>query len=141
MIACFDTSAIVPLLVEEPGSARCELAWREASIRQISAATVAETAAALAQAERMGRIDERELALALRGADELWRRCAIAPVSLDLAREAGRLALRHRMRGFDAVQCATGLLLADVGGVGVAGDRALLAAWRAERLPVIDVAD
>lgn len=140
MIAYFDTSAIVPLLVQEPSSGRCERAWLDASRVHIAAITVAETAAALAQAKRISRIDDCERDIALRNADDLWRRCAITPISLDLARDAARLAVRHDLRGFYAVQCATGLLLAEAGTVGVAGDRALLEAWRTSGLPVIDVA-
>ncbi|ERG63319.1 hypothetical protein L332_02490 [Agrococcus pavilionensis RW1] len=139
MIACFDTSAIVPLLVEEPTSARCELAWRSAARVHVAAVTIAETAAALAQAMRMGRIDARGLDDALRGAERLWARCSISPLSAELARRAAVLAVEHGLRGFDAVHCATGLVMRDVGGVGVAGDRALLDAWRAAGMPVIDI--
>ncbi|WP_274606911.1 type II toxin-antitoxin system VapC family toxin [Agrococcus sp. KRD186] len=139
MIACFDTSAIVPLLIEEPASASCERVWRDATRVHIASITVAETAAALAQARRIGRIDGDALQIALRGADQLWQRCAISPITVGLAREAAELAVLHDLRGFDAVQCAFGLALAEAGAIGVAGDRALLTAWRTAGMPVLDI--
>lgn len=140
MIACFDTSAIVPLLVEEPASARCERAWRDASRVHIASITIAETAAALAQAHRMGRLDAQGLDDAMQGAAHLWQRCSISPISTGLAVHAAELAVTHGLRGFEAVQCAAGLLLGPAGGIGVAGDRALLQAWRDAGLPVLDTA-
>lgn len=139
MIACFDTSAIVPLLVDEPASASCERVWRDATRVHIASITIAETAAALAQARRLDRIDDRALQTALRGAGQLWQRCALSTVTVALAREAAELAVLHDLRGFDAVQCAFGMALAEAGAIGVAGDRDLLSAWRTAGMPVLDI--
>ena len=61
MIAYFDTSAVVPLLIAEPGSARATSLWdgadRVVSVRLL----YPETRAALAQAERLGRLTARQL--------------------------------------------------------------------------------
>lgn len=111
MITCFDTSAIVPLLVEEPESERCEQIRTDALRVHIASITLAETAAALAQARRMGRIDGKGLEHALQGAVRLGEQCAARPVSTGLARRAAGLAALHGLRGLDAVQCAAGLLI------------------------------
>jgi predicted nucleic acid-binding protein len=52
LIAYFDTSAIVPLLVEEPGSEAAANVWNEASRIAGTRLLFAEARAALAQARR-----------------------------------------------------------------------------------------
>ena len=85
MIAYFDTSAVLPLLVAEPGSARAASLWdgadRIASVRLI----YPEARAALAQAERLGRLTARQLRDAVTEFDSLFelisatRRICCAP--------------------------------------------------------------
>lgn len=139
MIACFDTSAIVPLVLEEQGTARARDAWQSASRRIVAAVTTTELHAALAAASRAGRFDEVVLAHALRTADQLLADCEHRVIDRALATVAARLAVEQRFRGYDAIQCAVGLELHEAGAVGVAGDRALLGAWSGRGLPTIDV--
>ena len=70
MIAYFDTSAVIPLLIGEPSSVTCARVWNEAA-RSISVRLLyPEARAALARAERMGRITKRQhLAAAMAALD------------------------------------------------------------------------
>ncbi|MFN2505065.1 MAG: type II toxin-antitoxin system VapC family toxin [Acidimicrobiales bacterium] len=128
MIAYFDTSAVVPLLVTEAGSARAAAVW-DGAARVVSARLVyPEGRAALAQAHRLGRLTARQLRAAV---DELDGRCGeldIVEVDDDLARHAGHLAELHSLRGQDAVHLAAVLRVDDPDLVVVAGDGTLLAA-------------
>ena len=67
MIGCFDTSALVPLVIAEPSSIRCGELWNACDQRLASILVIAEGHAALAQALRLGRLtpDEHENAAAL----------------------------------------------------------------------------
>ncbi len=139
MIAYFDTSAVVPLLVSEPGSTRAATLWdgadRAVSIRLV----YPEGRAALAQAQRLGRLTVRQLRAAVR---ELKARCQeLDLVELDdgLARRAGHLAELHGLRGYDAVHLAGADRVRDADLVVVAGDRALLAAATSEGIATASV--
>lgn len=128
MIAYFDTSALVPLFVEEPTSARCIRLWDEAD-RVVAARIVyVEARAALARAERLGRMSAR----ALRGAvDDLDRSVVqVDHVELteQLVRDAGALAQDRGLRGYDAVHLAAAVAIADDQTVLVTGDGDLASA-------------
>ena len=57
MIAYFDTSTVIPLIIDEPSTPRCNQVWNEAS-RVLSVRLLyPEARAALARAHRMGRVD------------------------------------------------------------------------------------
>ena len=65
MIAYFDTSAVVPLLVVEAGSDRAAALW-DASDRVVSGRIVyPDGRAALTQAHRVGRLTARQLRAAV----------------------------------------------------------------------------
>jgi predicted nucleic acid-binding protein len=128
VIAYSDTSAVVPLVVAEPGSSRAIALWGEAdrvvSVRLVSV----EGRAALAQAHRLGRITTRGLRHAVA---HLVARCDeldVVEVDRELVAVAGELAERHRLRGCDAVHLAAALRLRDADLVVVAGDDALVRA-------------
>ena len=54
MIGYLDTSAFIPLLIDEPTSEACRRFWDDADVIVSSRLLYVETAAALAQAGRMG---------------------------------------------------------------------------------------
>jgi uncharacterized protein with PIN domain len=56
VIGYVDTSAFVPLLINEPTSEACRRFWDDADVVVSSRLLYVETAAALAQARRMGRL-------------------------------------------------------------------------------------
>lgn len=125
MIAYFDTSAIIPLIIDESGSTQCERFWNEAT-RVVSVRLVyAEARTALARAERMGRIDDRQLGAAVAQLEALLTGIDHVEVTEGLVRSAGSLAEDHKLRGYDAVHLAAALAVADDDFVLVAGDGAL----------------
>ena len=128
MITYFDTSALVPLLVDEPGSARALQLW-EASTQVVSCRLVLpEGAAALARALRKGRISRDEHDGAQRGLLDLYAELATLDVSDELVRVAARLAVDQGLRGYDSVHCAAAVSLAGPRLVVASGDSDLLAA-------------
>lgn len=136
MIAYIDTSAVVPLLIAEPGSARAATLWdgadRVVSVRLI----YPETRAALAQAERLGRLTARQLRDAVTEFDSLFEEIDLIEVDDALARRAGELAEVRQLRGYDAVYLAAADRVHDPNVVVIAGDRALLDAATAEGMTV-----
>jgi uncharacterized protein len=139
VIAYFDTSAAVPLLVAEPSSARAASLWdgadRVVSVRLI----YPETRAALAQAERLGRLTARQLRDAVTAFDSVYEEIDLVEVDDALARHAGELAEGHRLRGYDAVHLAAADRVRGPDLVVIAGDGALLDAAAAEGLMVAEL--
>jgi predicted nucleic acid-binding protein len=90
-----------------------------------------ETRAALAQAQRLGRVTARNLRAAVDALDALLAEMDIIEVDEALARRAGDLSEVHQLRGYDAVHLAAAERLRDPSVVFVAGDTALLEAGSA----------
>ncbi len=134
MIAYLDTSALVPLLVAEPTSERCRRVWDRSEAVLTVELSYVEASAALARAQRMGRLTAVQHGEALRR----WDQVVALPVETTLVRAAAGLAAVHGLRGYDAVHCAAALRHADSEVVATAGDRSLLDAWRAAGLAVVD---
>ena len=134
MIAYFDTSAIVPLVVDEQSSSRCEEHWlladRVVSVRLVTV----EARAALAQAARQGRLTARQLRGAVGGLEELVAQLDLVDVDDALVASAAELAESAALRAYDAVHLAAALEIADDDLVVIAGDRALLDAASASGL-------
>ena len=139
MIAYFDTSAVVPLLVIEAGSARAASLW-DAADRVVSVRLVyPEGRAALAQARRLGRLTARHLRAAVTELDSKYEEFDLVEVDDELARSAGHLAEAHGLRGYDAVHLAAANRVGDPDLVVVAGDEALLTAATAEGMAIATV--
>lgn len=128
MIAYFDTSAFIPLVVDEPGSEVAARLWDEAdhvvSVRLI----YAEARAALAQAQRMGRVTRRQLPRLVADVGSLYSQLDRMDLDETLVRRAGDLAERFGLRGYDAVHLAGAERLNEEQLVLVAGDGSLLEA-------------
>jgi uncharacterized protein len=120
--AYFDSSAVVKLLLTEPGSAIVGRAWDAASARSSSVALVAETRAALAAARRARRLDDDELRSATESLEALWAEIDGLAVTVELARRAGELAERCALRGYDAIHLASAEAILEDGGVIVVCD-------------------
>lgn len=130
MICYFDTSAFVPLLVSEPGSARAARLWQSADRTAASELLYVEAAAALAQAWRLNRLDDDAHREASAQLDDLYAGLHLIPVEQRLIRRAAVLAVELELRGYDAVHCAAAERLVDDDLVVAAGDAALLRACR-----------
>lgn len=130
MIAYFDTSALVPLLITEPASATSGRLWNEAT-RVISTRLIhPEARAALAQAQRMRRLTTAELGQAVEDLDSIALEISYLEITAELAASAGDLAQTHGLRGYDAVHLAATALVNDDELVLVTGDHELGAAAR-----------
>ncbi len=128
MIAYFDTSALIPLVVGEPASSTCGRLWNEAT-RVVSTRLIyPEARAALAQAQRMSRLTVVELEQAVDELDSIALEINYIEVSAELATSAGDLAQAHGLRGYDAVHLASAVLVNDEELAFVTGDRELAAA-------------
>lgn len=131
MIAYFDTSAIVPLVIDEATTEMCNRLWTE-STRVVSVRLLyPEARAALARAERMGRLTRSQLDAAAAELDTLMDEIDIIELGADIARSAGQLAQQHGLRGYDAVHLAAALAVNDDDFVLVTGDLELAAAAKA----------
>ena len=122
MIAYFDTSAIIPLIISEPSSDRCNRVWNESS-RVVSVRLLyPEARAALAKAERMGRISAAQRIAAIVELETIITMVDHIEVTEALAHRAGELAQSHGLRGYDAVHLAGASAVADSDVVLVTGD-------------------
>lgn len=138
MIAYLDSSAIMPLLVPEPTTGRCTRTWAHAERRVTARVAHVEVAAALAMAERLGRLDGASHDIALERLEMLLTHLAIVELTPRLTESAADCARRYALRGYDAVHCAAALAVADADVVAVAGDGPLLDSWRSAGLAVLD---
>lgn len=136
MIAYFDTSALVPLLVAEPGTARSRTLWDAADRVPAARLVYPEARAALARAFRLGRLTSRQLRAAVRRLDVLVEQIDVVEIDDLLARRAGDLAEIYALRGYDAVHLAAAERVSASDFVVVAGDGALLQAAASEGMAV-----
>lgn len=138
MIAYFDTSALIPLLVDEPGSERVSRLWDVADNVVAVRLIYAEARAALAQATRLGRLSAAGLATTIDALEGLYANLDLLEVDERLVRRAGELAQHHALRGYDAVHLAAAERIRDDTTVMVAGDRDLCTAARTLGMAVAD---
>ncbi|MCY4101705.1 MAG: type II toxin-antitoxin system VapC family toxin [bacterium] len=128
MIVYFDTSAIIPLIIDEPGSPLCERFWNDATQAVSSRLLYVEARAALARAQRLGRLSLDDSAASVESLDEIASEIASVEVTESLVWTAGRLAEEEGLRGYDAVHLAAALAVAGTDTVFISGDQELLAA-------------
>lgn len=130
MIAYFDTSAFLKLVVEETGSDQAVEIWRAAETPVSSVLLYPEGRAALALAERLGRLSPARGRDARAEFEALFADLALVAASADLLRRAGDLAEANALRGYDAVHLASAVAIADDRTVMVTADRHLRTAAR-----------
>lgn len=87
--------------------------WGSASTAVSSILAYPEGRAALAAAQRSGRVDKQDLRSSLRAFEAMQGSLVSLGVDQHLAREAGRLAADLDLRGYDAVHLATALDIAE----------------------------
>lgn len=125
LIFYFDTSALVKLVVVEDGSELAGELWGGAYPTASSILAYPEGRAALAAAQRLGRLGEEEHREALTAFGEVYAELVTVSVDQGLAVRAGELAEDLELRGYDAVHLATALELGDEEIVLVTWDRDL----------------
>ena len=111
MIAYFDSSALVKLVVDEPGSDEAAALWDGADAVVASRITHPEVCAALAAAARGGRIAEADREHAFEQWDGYRQGLRLVELTADVEQRAGTLAARHALGGLDAIHLASALLL------------------------------
>jgi len=138
MIVYLDSSALVKLFVRESASDLVQQRCDAADAVVTSRVAFAEACAAFARRRAERRLGAAEVRALRQALADAWRRLAVVEVN-EVA--AGDLALKHTLRGFDAVHLAAALeVSAHAGGVPLSfcsfDDRQLPAA-RAEGLEVV----
>lgn len=137
MIAYLDASALVKLIVTEPGSDVADAVWERASGRYVAIHGYAELRAAIAGARRGGRVAPEAWATARAEIEKVWSRVIAVQLDEPLVRRAGDLAERHALRAADAIHLASAQRIASGPTAFVAFDARLREAAAAEGLIVL----
>ena len=135
-VVYFDASALVKLVVEEPGSDIAAALWDGCDAAVSSRLAHPEVCAALAAAGRNHDLDEDSLASCERSWEDFWAATRPVEFSARVEQVAGRLAKRHSLRGADAVHLASALEIDASHLVVAVWDRRLHAGAAAEGLVV-----
>lgn len=106
MITYVDTSTLIKLLIDEPGTAAAAVIWDRPDVLASVRVAHVEARAALAAARRQERITAAVLRSAVAGLEVLWSQVSVVEIDEDLMRLAGDLATQHALRGYDAVHLA-----------------------------------
>ena len=107
MILYLDTSSLVKLYVEEVGTEDVRGLLSKAQVVATSGVAYPEMRAALARRHRDGSMSTSHFRAAKRGLDADWPSYVAISVTVALCREAGDVAERYRLRGFDAIHLAS----------------------------------
>lgn len=111
MITYVDTSTLLKLVVEEQGSSAAAVMWDAADALASVGLVVVEARAALAAANRAGRLTAEQHRAAKKGTSALIEELHLVEVSDDLITAAADLAEAEGLRGYDAVHLAGALLV------------------------------
>ena len=107
MTLYLDTSSLVKLYVVEPGTEAVRRLVDDARIVATSLIAYPETRAALARRRRERALSPTAFRTAKHAFEADWRKYFAVDVSAPLCREAGELAERYRLRGYDSVHLAS----------------------------------
>jgi uncharacterized protein len=136
VILYVDTSALVKLYVEETGTEDVSTWVRDAGLVATARIAYAEARAAFARHRREGALTPALLRRVVAQLDADWSRYTVLEITDALVRNAGRLAERHALRGFDAMHLAAAAELRESDGTVAFAcfDERLNRAARRERL-------
>ena len=109
MITYVDTSTLLKRLLDEVGSARADVIWESADVLASAVMVVVEARAALAAAERVGRLTVPEHRVAKAGLVDLLEEVAMVEITEELIATAADLSEEEALRGYDAVHLAAAL--------------------------------
>jgi predicted nucleic acid-binding protein len=107
VILYLDTSSLVKLYVEEVGTEDVRALLAKAQVVATSDVAYPEMRAALARRHREGSLSSAHFRAAKRGLDADWPSYVAVSATAALCREAGDVAERYRLRGFDAIHLAS----------------------------------
>lgn len=106
-----DTSALIKLYIEEPGSAEVWAKVADAQIVATSRVAYVEARAGMARKRREGEWSAEEYQRLLKDFTQDWENYFIIEVTEGLTRLGGELTGRYPLRGFDAIHLASAILL------------------------------
>ena len=110
-IVYFDSSALVKLVLDEPGSDIAAAVWNACDAALSSRLAYPEVCAALAAAGRNHDLTESQALNAAAEWERFWASMRPVELSAHVERAAGELATRHSLRSADAVHLASALAL------------------------------
>ncbi len=111
MILYLDTSALVKLYVEEPGSREVRQTTEKAQIVATSRVAYVEARAGIARKYREQGLSKAERDQVVADLVRDWDNYFIIEVSENVAKLGGELTERQDLRGFDAIHLASALIL------------------------------
>ena len=106
MTVYLDTSSLVKLFIEEAGSDDVRALVDGATVAT-SVVAYPEARAAFARRRRERTLTTSAFAAAKRALDGDWSTYVTVEVTAEIARQAGELAERYRLRGFDSIHLAS----------------------------------
>lgn len=107
MILYLDTSAIVKLYSDEPGTALVRKAVGKADLVATCLISYTETRSALARKRRLGEISEAMLTEHKREFEQDWEAMHHLPINEATVRRAGILVEQHSLRAYDGIHLAS----------------------------------
>jgi predicted nucleic acid-binding protein len=102
-----DSSSLVKVYVQEPGTDDVRQLLADASVATTSVVAYAEVRAALARQRRTRALTPRGFTEAKRLFEQDWPMFVAVEANAALCRAAGTLAERYALRGFDAIHLAS----------------------------------
>ena len=109
MITYVDTSTLLKRLLQEAGSDQADIVWNAADVLASAVTVVVESRAALAAAQRGGRLTAAEHDHAKAGLVDLFEELTFVDITDALIAEAAELAGGEALGGYDAVHLAAAL--------------------------------
>jgi predicted nucleic acid-binding protein len=109
----WDSSALVPLVLEEPASVACRRALRADPVTAVWALTRTEVVSAIRRLERAGDLDAAGVATALGRIEARAARWTEVDALEPVRQRAERLLAVHPLRAADALQLGAALALFD----------------------------
>jgi uncharacterized protein len=125
VIAYFDTSALIKLVIAEEGANQAKLLWQQAGEVVVSRLAWPEGIAALTAAHRGRRVSDEGYQTASDRLRVCLERCTMVSVADPLVDRAADLAAGYDLRAADAIHLATALAVIEADSVFVTWDRRL----------------
>ena len=132
----FDASALVKLVLDEPGTDVASALWDGCDAAISSRLAYPEVCGALARSARNSELTGAGLRAARAKWEEFWSAVRTIDLTSDVERTAGDLAARRALRGADAVHLASALVVQPADLVVAVWDRRLHEGAVAEGLAV-----
>lgn len=115
MIVYGDTSALIKLVIRQPGTEDMQQLQPEITVLAAAWIAYAELSAAVAAINRDRRLRASQYARARDQIERLWQSTSPIDVDSSLIRHAGQLAGQEALRGYDAVHLAALVRLGPAG--------------------------